>query len=256
MVILTYHWEGFPRKDLNGGAYGKLFCSPSSPPSASLRSAGPFQDTRSPPPPNHLVCADGAGPSASSDFAARGAPWAWPRPGKRPRARRRASRTRRPTDDRVVPFLGRPTPSCDARRPRPKGQGWPGAWLCQLAHPMTPHRPALASSPGALATGKLSTRCSLGCDAFAEARRFRAGSTGRRADNEDARPSGNPEGRSAWGAPLCWGSSEMSPHRLLAPPRGASPGAGGAPEIFRRLGPDIPVSLCRDHFPGRGQTLT
>ena len=39
--------------------------------------------------------------------------------GTRPRARRRASRTRRPTDDRVVPFLGRPTRSCEARRPRP-----------------------------------------------------------------------------------------------------------------------------------------
>jgi hypothetical protein len=69
------------------------------------------------------------------------------RSGKRPRAWRRASRTRRPTDDRVVPFLGRPTPSCDARRPRPKGRGWPGAWLCQLTHPMAPHRPSLTSSP-------------------------------------------------------------------------------------------------------------
>jgi hypothetical protein len=65
----------------------------------------------------------------------------------RSRARRRASRTRRPPDDRVVPFLGRPTLSCDARRPRPKGRGWPGAWLCQLAHPMAPHRPSLSSSP-------------------------------------------------------------------------------------------------------------
>ena len=34
-----------------------------------------------------------------------------------------------------------------ARRQRPKGQGWPGAWLCQLAHPMEPHRPSLASAP-------------------------------------------------------------------------------------------------------------
>jgi len=53
---------------------------------------------------------------------------------------------------------------------------------------------------------------------------------------EDARPRGNPlkwrGGRSAWGAPLCCGSSEMSLHRLLAPPRGASPGAAGAPEIL------------------------
>ena len=49
---------------------------------------------------------------------------------------------------------------------------------------------------------------------------------------ENARPRGNPTGRSAWGAPLCCGSSEMSRHRLLAPPRGASPGAGGAPEIL------------------------
>ena len=49
---------------------------------------------------------------------------------------------------------------------------------------------------------------------------------------ENARPGGNPPGRSAWGAPLCCGSSAMTPHRLLAPPRGASPGAGGAPEIL------------------------
>jgi hypothetical protein len=65
----------------------------------------------------------------------------------RSRAWRRASRTRRPTDGRVAPFLGRPTPSCDARRPRPEGRGWPGARLCQLAHPMAPHRPSLSSSP-------------------------------------------------------------------------------------------------------------
>jgi hypothetical protein len=49
---------------------------------------------------------------------------------------------------------------------------------------------------------------------------------------EDARPRGNPPGRSAWGAPLCCGSSEMSLHRLLAASRGASPGAVGAPEIL------------------------
>jgi len=67
--------------------------------------------------------------------------------GARPRARRRASRARRPTDDRVVPFQGRPTPPCNARRPRPEGRGWPGTWPCQLAHPMAPHRPSLASSP-------------------------------------------------------------------------------------------------------------
>ena len=65
---------------------------------------------------------------------------------------------------------------------------------------------------------------------------------------EDARPRGNPPGRSAWGAPLCCGSSEMSLHRLLAPPRGASPGAGGAPEIFPRSEPFIPSSLRRDHI--------
>jgi len=53
---------------------------------------------------------------------------------------------------------------------------------------------------------------------------------------EEDRPRGNPlkwrGGRSAWGAPLCCVSSEMSPHRLLAPPRGASPGADGAPKIL------------------------
>ena len=136
--------KGFP------GRISAAVPAPGLPPSALAPSAGlgparPSLGSWKLPPTQ--PCADGAGPSASSGFAARGAPWAWPRPGKRPRAWRRASRTRRPTDDRVVPFLGRPTPSCDARRPRPKGQGWPGAWLCQLAHPMTPHRPALASSP-------------------------------------------------------------------------------------------------------------
>ena len=34
-----------------------------------------------------------------------------------------------------------------ARRPRPKGRGHPGAWHCQLAHPMAPHRPSLAFAP-------------------------------------------------------------------------------------------------------------
>ena len=37
--------------------------------------------------------------------------------------------------------------SCEARHARPKGRGHPGAWLCQLAHPMAPHRPSLAFAP-------------------------------------------------------------------------------------------------------------
>jgi hypothetical protein len=64
-----------------------------------------------------------------------------------PRVRRRASRARRPTAGRVAPCQGRSTRPCEARRPRPKGRGWPGGWLCQLARPMAPHRPSLAFAP-------------------------------------------------------------------------------------------------------------
>ena len=83
--------------------------------------------------------------------------------------------------------------------------------------------PTLSSSPRlaswGLTRGGLPARCSLGRNGFAKARRSRAGSTGRRADKEDDRPRGNPEGRRAWGASLCWASSPMTPRRLLVPPR-------------------------------------
>jgi hypothetical protein len=109
--------------------------------------------------------------------------------------------------------------------------------------------PTLSSSPRlaswGLTRGGLPARCALGRNGFAKARRHRAGSTGRRADKEDDRPRGNPEGRRAWGASLRWASSPMTPRRLLVPPRDASPGASGAPEILPGSDPCPQASCAR-----------
>ena len=57
------------------------------------------------------------------------------------------------------------------------------------------------------------------------------GGTPRRADKEDARSGGNPEGRRALGGPLRSGSSKGVHPSFLAAPRGPSQGASVAPEI-------------------------
>ena len=63
------------------------------------------------------------------------------------------------------------------------------------------------------------------------------GGTPTRADKEDARPGGNPEGHRALGGPLRPGSSKGVHPSFLAAPRGPSQGASVAPEIPGRPDP-------------------
>ena len=147
-----------------------------------------------------------------------------------------------------MPFQGRPTQPCEARRPRPEGRGWPGAWLCHLAHPMAPHRPSLASSPEALATGRLSARCSLGRSRFEKARGRRAGGHVAEGRQQRCPAQGQPGGTPRPGRTAASRLVADAPRIvLLTAPCPASQGAGVAPEIFPRSEPFIPAGLRRGH---------